>query len=228
MLQFEYVRTSLTSALLCVNSSRDKKRDESRVFADKTNQSFLARPMREIELDDRTIRVEATPVHCSETRPYKGGKLLISPEVYRLASWRRVVSLLPPAYESWVRYCYGDATIFEHQVMLCHHVWSAFLVYQREIGAPRMSKKTKEVIQRFVWLAVQESKGAVNRGVFSYESSDLAKLAGEALNNWIQNYQPRWTALLQIVATLDREALIHAEQKHRDERRLRRRSAVPM
>lgn len=228
MLQFEYVRTSLSSALLCITVSRDEKPEESRIFADKTNQSFQSKPMREIALDDRTIRVEATPVHASETRPYKGGKLLISAEAYRLAGWRRAVSLLPPAYESWVRYCYGDSLAFDHQVTLCHHVWSAFLVYQREIGAPRMSKKVKETIQRLVWLSVQESKTAVNRGVYSYTPAELSLLSGIAMDNWSHNYQPRWKALLQIVATLDREALIHAEQKHRDESRLRRSAAVPM
>lgn len=56
--------------------------------------------------------------------------------------------------------------------MLCHHVWTAFLVYQREVGAPRMSKKTKEVIQRFVWLAVQESKEQLI-AVFSHMSPQI-------------------------------------------------------
>ncbi|KON62789.1 phage antitermination protein Q [Komagataeibacter europaeus] len=228
MLQFDYVRTSLSSALLCITVQRDEKPDESRVFADKTNQSFQSKPMREIALDDRTIRVEATPVHCSETRPYKGGKLLINNNAYRMSSWRRVVSLLPPAYESWIRYCYGDSIVFGHQEILCHHVWSAFIVYQREVGAPRMSKKVKESLQRLVWLSVQESKKFVNRGAFAYVASDLALLLGVTPNNWNQCYQPRWKALLQIMVTLDREALIHAEQKHREESRLRRSSAVPV
>lgn len=227
MLQLEYVRAHLSSALLNITVPREKL-EESRIFTDQRNQRFQSKPVREITLDDRTIRIEATPVHCSETRPYKGGKLLISPEAYKLSRWRRVVSLLPPSYESWVRYCYGDSINFDDQITLCHHTWSVFSVYQAEIGAPVMSKKVKATVQKLVWLAVQESKKIVNRGSGDYCAADLARLSGVSEPNWTNVYQPRWKALLQVLTALDREALIHAEQEHRSETRLCRSASVLM
>lgn len=227
MLQLEFVRTHLISALLNVSIPRDQP-EESRIFSDMRNQSYQSKPMREIAFEDRTIRIEATPMYCSETRPYKGGKLLISPEAYRLASWRRVVSALPPFYESWIRYCYGDSTNFKHQIALCHHAWSVFSVYQTEIGAPAMSKKVKDTVQKLVWLCVQESKKMINRGIGDYSAKDLAKLCDVTESNWSRVYQPRWKALLQVVTALDKEALIHAEQEHRADAHIRRSTSMPV
>ncbi|MFW5407215.1 bacteriophage antitermination protein Q [Pectobacterium brasiliense] len=227
MLQLEYVRNQLSSAMLGIIIDSDEKA-ESRIFADKRNASVYAKPQREISIDGRVIRVDATPVHCSETRAYKGGRVLIKNIEYTLAAWRRIVSRLPQSYSAWIQYSYGDSTSWECQIILSQHVWSAFLIQQKAAGSARMSKKVASAMQQLTWLAIQDTKRLINTRVSSYTSADLARLTGVAPDNWTHNYQPRWNVLKQIVAGLDREALIHAEHEHRTARSRNRDAALPV
>lgn len=225
MLQLEWVREHLNKALLNIILPRENS-SGSRIYPEKRDAQIYTKPTREIELEKKTITVPIDPMHCTEGRKYKGSRVLVSPEMYALASWRRAVMLLPPSYQAWTRYCYGDSTAFDGQITICTHVWAAFQIYQHEIGAPRMSKKIEEAIQRLVWLALQERKQFLTRGQYRYCSADLARLCGVSPDNWAHNYQPRWAALMKITERLDREALIYAEQEQRTESRMRRYSAV--
>ena len=216
MLNVGYVRLNLSSALLDITPARNHQ-IAAVGGSIRGRESFYQRPTRRINFDGHSVVVAAEPVRCSETRSYKGSKVLIAPEAYEMASWRRAVSLLPASYQAWTRYCYGDSLDFNDQILLCHHTWSAFLVYQKEIGAPRMGKSVKATMQRFVWLAIQESKYVANNRTTSYTSAELALLAKVTPQNWNGNYQPRWEALLQVIEGLDREALTYADQKHRTE-----------
>ncbi len=225
MLQLEYVRNQLSSAMLGITIDLDEKA-ESRIFADKRNASVYVKPHREISIDGRVIRVEAAPVHCSETRAYKGSRVLINNIEYTLAAWRRIVSRLPPSYSAWVQYCYGDSTAWECQLILSQHVWAAFLIQNKAAGSARMSKKVAKSMQQLTWLAIQDAKRLINTRVSSYTSADLARLTGVAADNWTHNYQPRWNVLKQIVVGLDRETLIHAEHEHRTEGRRNRDAAL--
>ncbi|WP_218833037.1 bacteriophage antitermination protein Q [Serratia fonticola] len=217
-MQVSYVRLNLCSALLNTTLPGSNQIAEMGGSIRGDNEAYQRRPTRKIALDDdHSIVVAAEPVRCSETRSYKGSKILISPEAYEMASWRRAVSLLPTTYQVWTRYCYGDSLAFEDQTLICLHTWSAFQVYQTEIGAPRMSKKVKAMIQRFVWLAVQVSKKIANWQPVTYSATELALLAGVTAQNWSMNYQTRWEALLQVIEVLDQEALTYAAQKYRTE-----------
>jgi hypothetical protein len=217
-MQVSYVRLNLCSALLNTALPGSNQIAEMGGSIRGDNEAYQRRPTRKIALDDdHSIVVAAEPVRCSETRSYKGSKILISPEAYEMASWRRAVSLLPISYQVWTRYCYGDSLAYDGQTLICLHAWSAFQVYQTEIGAPRMNKNTKTMMQRFVWLAVQVSKKIANWQPVDYDTTKLAALAGVAVDNWINNYQPRWEALLEVIEVLDREALTYAAQKYRSE-----------
>lgn len=215
-MQLEFVRANLSSALLNVPPSRNHQ-IASMGGSISGSQCYLVRPTRKISFENYEVTVDADPVRCSETRSYKGSKILITPEAYELASWRRVVSLLPETYQAWTRYCYGDVLNFNDQIIICQHAWAAFLAYQAEIGAKRMSKKITALFQKLVWLAVQDSKSFMNRREYAYGSADLAKLTGLTVENWCGNYQPRWSALLQVIEVLDQEALMYADQQHRTE-----------
>lgn len=217
-MQVSYIRRNLCSALLNTTLPGRNQLAQMGGSVRGVNDSYQRHPTRKIALDDdHSVVVAAEPVRCSETRSYKGSKILISPGTYEMASWRRAVSLLPTSYQAWTRYCYGDSLAFDDQTLICIHAWSAFQVYQTEIGARRMGKKTKTMMQRFVWLAVQVSKKIANRQPVTYSEKELALLAGVTAQNWSMNYQPRWEALLQVIEVLDREALTYAAQKYRAE-----------
>lgn len=217
MLQLNYVRNRLTIALLGIYKPKANQL-ASIGGSIQGEQKFRAKPTREISFgENHSITVPAEAIRCCEVRSYKGSSVLLTPEAFEYSAWRRAVNKLPDTYQAWIRYCYGDSILFPDQIVLCHHVWSAFLVYQREIGAPKMSKKIKTLMQSLVWLSVQESKLITNRGVGKYDATALSTLSGLSAPNWNQNYQFRWFALLQIGAALDREALTHVEQAHRAE-----------
>ncbi|EGC6224838.1 hypothetical protein JN603_004285 [Salmonella enterica] len=211
MLQLNYVRDSITAALLAYSKSQ---RNQIVVMSEMAGASrkYLEKPVREIEINGKVVVVDAEPVSYHEGKKFKTSTLPVSPDIFRQASWRRAMYQLPEQYIAWLSYCYGDALSFDHQTILSVHIWNELQVYQKENGLPKMNSTTTKKLKILAWLAIQETKNFVNRGEYKYSQEELSGFCGISYDGWRQNHKERWEVLLSSCIQLDREALIHVDQ----------------
>lgn len=211
MLQLNYVRDSLTAALLAYSK---EERNQIVAMSEMAGASkkFLEKPVREIDIDGAVIIVEAEPVSYHEGKRYKTSTLPVSPAIFSQVSWRLAMHQLPEPYLAWLSYCYGDDLTFDRQTVLSVYLWNALKVYQAENKLPKMNSTTEKKLRALAWLAIQETKNLVNRGAFKYSQNELSQLCGISHDAWRQNHKERWEALLSSCRQLDREALIHVDQ----------------
>lgn len=210
-MQLNYVRDELTSALLSYSKAG---RNQIVAMAERAapNTRFTTRAMREVEINNTVILIEAETVHCTEGRRYKTSTIPVSPMIFSQVAWRQATHRLPPQYRAWLNYCYGDSVEFQHQEILTAHIWFCLGVYQAENKMPAMSSKTQRNLRALAWLAAQEAKNFINRGEYKYSPSELSSLCGVTWENWRKNYQTRWDVIQHCCAQLDREALINVSQ----------------
>lgn len=220
-MQLNYVRDELTSALLSYSKAG---RNQIVAMAERAapNTRFTTRAMREVEINNTVILVEAETVHCTEGRRYKTSTIPVSPMIFSQVAWRQAVRRLHPQYSAWLNYCYGDSVEFQHQEILTAHIWFCLGIYQAENKMPAMSSKTKRNLKALAWLAAQEAKSFINRGEYRYKPEELSSLCGVTWENWRKNYQKRWDVIQHCCAQLDREALINVSQLRQTARSNRR------
>ena len=211
MLQLSYVRDSVTAALLAYSR---EQRNQIVVMSEIVGLSkkYQEKPVREIEINGKTIIVDAEPVSYHEGKKFKTSTLPVSPVIFNQVRWRLAMYQLPEQYLAWLSYCYGDALSFDHQTTLSVHVWNALKIYQKENHLPKMNSLTTKKLKALAWLAIQETKNFVNRGEYKYTNENLSQLCGISYDGWRQNHKQRWDALLAYCIQLDREALIHVDQ----------------
>jgi len=222
MLQLNFVRESLTAALLDTSKSGC---NQIVALAERAMSStrFTARPTREIAIDEKnTVVVEAEPVRCTAGKKFKTSSLPVTPAIFSQVSWRKAIHKLSVPYSAWLNYCYGDSLSFEHQQVLTVHVWSALQVYQYAETMPKMSAKVEKNLKALAWLSIQEAKSFINRGECRYKQEELSHLCGVSYDVWKKTYKQRWEAILACSIQLDREALIHVEQLRRQSKSDRR------
>ena len=207
MLQLNYVRNELTSALLSYSKAA---RNQIVVMAENATAARLSkRPVRELIIDgSTTIEIDVETVRFSEGRRYKTSSIPVSPAIFSQVAWRKALHTLSPQYNAWLSYCYGDTVNFQQQEILTAHIWFCLNVYQKEQGLPAMSSKTARNLRGLAWLSVQEAKNFINRGEYRYSNEELSQLCGVKWPNWRKQYQPRWDIIQQCNIQLDKEALI--------------------
>lgn len=214
MLQLNYVRDELTAALLEIAQTG---RNQIVTMAERAGSSnrYTGRPKREIAFGgDVSVVVDAEPVRCAAGKRFKTSSLPVSPAIFRQVSWRLAMHRMPAASQAWLNYCYGDSLAFEAQKTLVTYVWEQLGTEIKKSGLPKMSSKTSSAVKALMWLAVQESKFFLSRGIFRYTPEELSRLCGVSWDNWRKHYQRRWDLMLESISQLDNEALIDVE-KHR-------------
>ncbi|MDE1476211.1 bacteriophage antitermination protein Q [Xenorhabdus bovienii] len=216
MLQYEYVRRNLRTALANFNSKQNGQLESLNMGSGAGNR-FREKPRRKIEINGKFILVDAEPFHYTETGKFQRSTALIDDITYDCCDWRRAIHLIPEDSLAWVKYCYAHDLIFDHQISICKNVYYRFLVLHERYKFKKMSTNTAERIRRLIWLAVQFTV-SVLRGELEHcrnKYSDPSREIGISPYNWKKNYQLRWYLIIEACQELDEEALAHVDQQHR-------------
>ena len=219
--QLEYLRESLTEALMMYSKSHQSP--TSGAAAGGSSDRYKARPKRKIAIGDdseKFIIVDADPVTYREGKKYKTSSLPVSPAIFRQILWRLSMHKLPAEEFAWLSYCYGDDMTFDHQVMLCQHIWNGLIMNLTDQA--KMNKKTEKTLRAATWLAVQECKNKINRGEFKYSQKSLSELCGIKYGTWRENYAPRWSAMISVCMELDEKSLVNIDYVRKSTCRNRR------
>lgn len=165
------------------------------------------RRKRRTTVDNHTgklVAVEGDPVPGTQTRTKGTSKVLITPEQFSTASWRRALHKLNDQQRAWVLWCYANDLTFSHQEAIVHWGWSEFSLV---LKGKRIAAKTLQRLKALTWLAAQDVKAEV-LGRDIYQSRQLALLVGVTQDNWRQNYATQWLELKLQFTSLDREGLV--------------------
>lgn len=209
----EFVRDCLLRAFLVPSSSSCSKVDTVKETR-KSASNWLSKPLRELELEDRAIRISSSPVSVSETRGYKGGKTPVLPSLFDDLSWMRAVRETSPVYATWLRYCYSDDLSWEGQIHLCQIVWDRFWPELLKSGVIRQ-KETEARLKTLVWLSVQSAKHIINHGKTLFTDSELSELLRvhrSVFSRWIKCH---WNRMIEHALQVDYEALLNASGKRK-------------
>lgn len=222
----EFVRGQLRNALYDLPMTQ---KGQIAIMSDTAaGDSYTDRPSRSVESDGSTVEIEAEPVRYREGKKYKQNKPLIMESCFQSSIWRQAVNKLPDEGIAWAKYCYGDSTNFDHQVAICHQVWSRFQALEPLAGLKKMSAKTREKVQGLAWLAVQVSASQINGGGKEYSAAELSRLIGIKPDNWQHNYLPRWSLLLSACRDYDKEVIGYVGRQLKAERHRRRDCRMPV
>jgi len=190
--------------------------------------AFTERPVRLVASGESSVKVDAEPVRCHQGKKYKQNKPLILEAAFKTGIWRQAVNKLPAAQLAWAKYCYGEDLKFDHQLIICKHVWDRFLVRDSETRARKISEKVQKKLSSLVLLAVQVSVGRIRGPVLEYTGAEMSQLLGIKPNNWQGHYLPRWSLLLALCEELDQEVIASVGKQHKAERNVRRNTRVPV
>lgn len=222
----EFVRGQLRNALSDLPMTQ---KGQIAIMSDTAaGDGYTDRPVRCIESEGSTVEVEAEPVRYHEGKKYKQNKPLILESGFQSSIWRQAVNRLSEEGIAWAKYCYGDSTRFEYQVVICHEVWSRFQALEPLAGLKKMSAKTRAKVQQLAWLAVQVSASQINGGERSYSAAELSRLIGIKPDNWQHNYLPRWSLLISACNDYDNEVIGYVGRQLKAERNRRRDCRVPV
>lgn len=222
----EFVRGQLRNALYDLPMTQ---KGQIAIMSDTAaGDSYTERAVRCVESEGSTVEIEAEPVRYREGKKYKQNKPLILESCFQSSIWRQAVNRLSDEGIAWAKYCYGDSTNFNHQVAICHEVWSRFQALEAQAGMKKMSAKTREKIQGLAWLAVQISASRIVGGGKEYSAAELSRLVGVKPDNWQHNYLPRWALLISACHDFDDEVIRNVERQHKAERHRRRDCRMPV
>ncbi|CDG91811.1 putative Antitermination protein Q [Xenorhabdus bovienii str. feltiae Florida] len=217
MLQYEYVRINLRTALANFNLKQNGQLESLNMGSGAGNR-FREKPRRKIEINGKFILVDAEPFHYTETGKFQRSTVLIDDITYDCCDWRRAVHLIPEDSLAWVKYCYAHDLNFDHQISICKNVYQRFISLCETRKMNKMSAKTAERMKQLIWLAVQftvsELRDEPARCRNNY--SDLSREIGISRYNWKKNYQPRWELMIEACQNVDQEALAYVDRRHRN------------
>ena len=164
------------------------------------------RRKRRTAVDNHTgelVAVEGDPVPGTQTRTKGTSKVLITPEQFSTASWRRALHKLSDQQRAWVLWCYANDLTFSHQETIVRWGWTEFSL---ALKGKRVAAKTKQRLRALTWLAAQDVKAEV-LGRDIYQSQQLALLVGVTQDNWRQNYAAQWLEVKSLFMKLDMDTL---------------------
>lgn len=210
----EFVRQRLFCVFHVFYSSNNKKTILKNNI-DLSNPQNFKRAKKSITIDGQKMKLESEMIRANETTGFKCSSVLLSELNYRHLSWSRAVRKTFEHERAWIYYCYGNKLDFDYQIIICRHVWSEFninIVDQQK----KIRTATLELLQKLVWLAVQNAVYKIQNDLDIYSSKELANLTKKTEKNWSGNYNEFWHQLLAICYKLDREALINVDRQKRN------------
>lgn len=201
----EYVRTELKFALMDLSGGT---KGQLQAFSENppADKNRLPRQfVHTVQLDGgRNARAERTPTHATETRSRRRPAPPMNDFEFASCGWRRAVNTLPTHLNSWVKYCYGFDTDFQHQKNICEAIWNAYQIYL----PAGLLKKTQKRLISLVWLAVQDvATKNKNESYTEYAGAALAGLMSISRQNWSKTYAEHWARLKQCCLDLDLASL---------------------
>jgi hypothetical protein len=163
------------------------------------------KPIHQIALEGgKTVDAYNTALYVLETRSRRRPMPPMNEYEFATCGWRRAVNTLPTHQNSWVRYCYGFDTDFQHQKNICEAIWNAYQIYL----PTGLMKKTQKRLVSLVWLAVQDvATKNKNESYTEYAGAALAELMCINRSTWKRVYSAHWVQLKQAVQALDLVAL---------------------
>jgi len=225
-MQDEYVRGQLRMALCDLPLMQ--KGQIAIMSETAAGDNYTDRPTRMVEVGGGEVKTDAEPFGYREGKKYKQNKPLILENTFQNSIWRQAVNKLPDMHLSWVKYCYGEELKFDHQLIICKHIWNRFLNITAQSGFKKMTNKTSEKVQKMLFLAVQVAVSQIRGGTKEYKAADLSRLLGIKPDNWQHNYLPRWSLLLDCCTGFDNEVIEHVRRQFRAERDGRRISRMSL
>ncbi|MHA1043283.1 bacteriophage antitermination protein Q [Enterobacter ludwigii] len=203
--QLEYVRIQLRSAL--ADESGGTK-GQLEAFAEHPPADKNLNPRKQVhvvELDNgcggvRRVKAENSALYVLETRRRSSSTSLIRERAFQKCKWRRAVSKLSKAQQSWVRYCYGYDLDYDYQKKICESIWSIYLSQQKEV---KIQSRVKRKLLALTWLAIQERARVVGGKTYNLSNRVLSERLDIARQTWFEIYALRWADLQKIVSDFD-------------------------
>lgn len=203
--QLEYVRIQLRAAL--VDDSGGTK-GQLEAFAEHPPANKNKNPRQQVhvvELDNgrggvRRVKAENSALYVLETRRRSSSTSLIRERAFQNCKWRRTVSKLSKAQQSWVRYCYGYDLDYDYQKNICESIWFIYLSQQKEV---KIQSRVKRKLLALTWLAIQERARVVGGKTYNLSNRVLSESLDIARQTWFEIYALRWAELQKIVSDFD-------------------------
>ncbi|ASG38003.1 bacteriophage antitermination protein Q [Enterobacter roggenkampii] len=203
--QLEYVRIQLRAAL--VDDSGGTK-GQLEAFAEHPPANKNKNPRQQVhvvELDNgrggvRRVKAENSALYVLETRRRSSSTSLIRERAFQNCKWRRTVSKLSKAQQSWVRYCYGYDLDYDYQKNICESIWFIYLSQQKEV---KIQSRVKRKLLALTWLAIQERARVVGGKTYNLSNRVLSERLDIARQTWFEIYALRWAELQKIVSDFD-------------------------
>nr|WP_318375389.1 bacteriophage antitermination protein Q [Enterobacter sp.] len=156
----------------------------------------------------RMVNPGNPPIPGQQSRA-KGSHIpLVNHVEFCTSSWRRAVLSLDEHQKAWLLWNYSENTHFDHQVAITQWAWAEF---KEKLCGRKVACKTLDRLKALIWLAAQDVKAELaGRDVYEYQK--LAQLVGVSKSTWTETYCPHWQAMLKIMHSLDRHALLQVSQ----------------
>lgn len=152
------------------------------------------------EVTGKMITLDNPPIPGKQSHA-KGSHIpLVQPIEYATASWRRALLSLEEHHKAWLLWNYGENISWDHQVTITRWAWERF---SQQLEGKRVAKKTVDRLRQLIWLAAQDTKGVLVRGIESVEHQELAKFTEVSKSTWSETYAPYWEAMQRIYEQLD-------------------------
>jgi len=161
------------------------------------------------EVTGKMITLDNPPIPGKQSHA-KGSHIpLVQPVEYATASWRRALLSLEEHHKAWLLWNYGENISWDHQVTITRWAWEQF---SQQLEGKRMAKKTMDRLRQLIWLAAQDTKGVLVKGLESVEHQELARFTGVSKSTWSETYAPHWEAMQRIYEQLDGCSLLAASR----------------
>lgn len=160
-----------------------------------------SKTLKKYESDVRSVRGDIFVVKAREVRVSKGS-VPLAPSAFEDARVVRAVRSLEIGQQHWLRYAYSDAYKWDDEQGATVALWEAF---KSQLSGARAETVNK--CKALAYLCLQDFKHFRLRGEYKYPPSEVQRLARVPDSNWRRDWLPRWRAMQEILAELDRQAL---------------------
>jgi hypothetical protein len=156
------------------------------------------------EVTGKMITLDNPPILGKQSHA-KGSHIpLVQPIEYATASWRRALLSLEEHYKAWLLWNYGENISWDHQVTITRWAWEQF---SQQVEGKRIAKKTVDRLRQLIWLAAQDTKGVLVKGLEPIEHKELAGFTCVSKSTWSETYAHHWVVMQRIYQQLDKLSL---------------------
>ncbi|HAF2128216.1 TPA: hypothetical protein G9F27_002379 [Salmonella enterica] len=203
-----WVRNNVIFALNCGDKQQKGQLEAFEGFARATCKRYGRQRERNLKIGNRWYCRDTDPVYVLETARNKKQPVMITPEAFSSASWRRAICSLDDYEKAWILYCYGGKQTYMNHMLICEYIWLQMHDRLRSLGrrvTDDMMGNLIALVGLAVWNAGQLMSGKDNAEVFA--ATYAAQEIGVSAPAWSQNYKKHWKFMYDKCAELDHDAL---------------------